>query len=180
MIQGRRLYRCLMSAMWLALPIWAHAGSAETDVKAAFIYNFTKFVEWPEAVLAAGAPLQLCTLGKDELSNKLRLLHGREAQGHELRIRSLSALDDWQGCHIMFIARENDTRSGLLQKTLGNAAVLTISDAPDFTRNGGMIGLFVESNRVQFIINLGMAQRASLKLSARMLQLARITRPGER
>lgn len=180
MTQGRRQYGYLMSGLWLVLSSWAHAGNTETDVKAAFIYNFTKFVEWPKAVLAPGAPLQLCALGKDDLSNRLNLLHGREAQGHELHIRSLSALDDWRGCHIMFIARENDTRLDQLQKALGDAAVLTVSDIPDFTRKGGMIGLFVESNRVQFMINLDIAQRAGLKLSARMLQLARITRPGEK
>jgi hypothetical protein len=82
-----------MSALWLLLlagPL--PAANTEADVKAAFIYNFTKFVEWPPTALADNTPLQLCVLGQDDTSSRLRQLHGREAQGRRsLQVRQLTA-----------------------------------------------------------------------------------------
>lgn len=178
MKKGRQLLGGLASAFWFPLAALANAGSSETDVKAAFIYNFTKFVEWPATALAPDAPMQICVMGKNDLGDRLRQLHGREAQGHPLQVRILVPADNQADCHVIFITRESARQLPQLLKPFTNNAILTVSDAPDFIRNGGMIELFVESSRVQFIINLDSAQQAGLKISARMLQLARIPRPG--
>lgn len=180
MTKGRQLLGTLASAFWLLQADLANAGSSETDVKAAFIYNFTKFVEWPTTALAPEAPMQICIMGKNDIGNRLRQLHGREAQGHLLQVRLLEPADDQAGCHVMFITRDKARQLAQLLKPSANNATLTVSDAPDFTHNGGMIELFVESNRVQFMINLDTAQQAGLKISARMLQLARTPRSGDK
>jgi hypothetical protein len=170
-------------ALWLLLSVPVHAAKTESDVtesavKAAFIYNFTKFVEWPSAALAVNDPLQLCILGQDDTSNRLRQLHGREAQGHTLQVRQLTTPEESSGCHLLFVTRNHPRPLPGDQKLpLGNGQ-LTVSDAPGFIRRGGMIELFVEASRVQFMISVENAQSASLKISARMLQLSRTPRLG--
>lgn len=164
-----------MSALWLLLLASSlPAANTEADVKAAFIYNFTKFVEWPLTALADNTPLQLCILGQDDTSNRLRQLHGREAQGRSLQIRQLTAPNEAAGCHVLFITR-HASRQLKEDHTLlsGSTPRLTVSDAPGFIQQGGTIELFVEANRVQFMVNVDTAQLANLKISARMLQLAR-------
>lgn len=180
MNHGRPLYWHRMTALWLLLVPLAHAVTTEADVKAAFIYNFTKFVEWPLTALADNAPLQLCVLGKDDTSPRLLQLQGREAQGHPLQVRQLAHPDELAGCHVMYIARGHARLLPPNHKLFSGNGLLTVSDTPGFVRQGGMIELFVESSRVQFMVNVDNAQQADLKISARMLQLARIPRQGEK
>lgn len=180
MNRGRLLHWHWMSALWLLLSSPVHAANTEADVKAAFIYNFTKFVEWPLTALADNTPLQLCLLGKDETGNRLRQLQGREAQGHALQIRQLASPEEMPGCHVIFIAHSHARLLYTDEKRLSGSGMLTVSDTPGFIRQGGMIELFVESSRVQFMINVDNAQQANLKISARMLQLARTPRLGEK
>lgn len=164
----------LLLSLSLAAPSPARADNSAADVKAAFIYNFAKFVEWPPATFSTGnGSLQLCLWGDSALTRKLQTLHGREAQGRVIQIKPLANGNDWQGCHIIFLSDSGPSPRSQMLQTLNRSAVLTISDAQDFTRQGGMIGLFVEGNRVQFSINLNATQQSGLKLSARVLQLAR-------
>lgn len=166
--------RLLVLGLGLLFAPTAPAEHSEAEVKAAFVYNFAKFVEWPSASFASNGTLQVCLLGPDALEGQLELLAGREAQGREIAIRSLASAKDWSGCHILFLGQSNDSQRRQSLMTLGNAAVLTISDSPDFARKGGMIGLWVKDQRVQFSVNLGLTQQAGLKLSPRMLQLAHL------
>ncbi|MFP5429983.1 MAG: YfiR family protein [Gammaproteobacteria bacterium] len=177
---GRQLTRQLAPALWALLSAAAFAGNAETDVKAAFIYNFTKFVEWPVSALPAGTPLQLCLLGRDNVSTRLHRLQGREAQGRPLQVRALDSLAETAGCHLLYVAGDAADQPTRLLKQLDNAPVLTVSDHQGFATHGGMIELFVESSRVQFSINLVPAQAAGLQINARMLQLARVARRAEK
>lgn len=180
MTLGRQLLWRLAPLIWLLTAPCSHAGNTETEVKAAFIYNFTKFVEWPQAALPADAPMQLCVLGKDDVGNRLRQLHGREAQGRPLQVRYLSSVEERAGCHVLFIAQDNEEQLPQLLKPLTDNTILTVSDTRDFSRKGGMIELYVESSRVQFMVNLVPAQQVGLKISARMLQLARTSRRAAR
>ncbi|MCC2638081.1 MAG: hypothetical protein K0Q68_1800 [Moraxellaceae bacterium] len=156
----------------------ALASNSAADIKTAFIYNFAKFVEWPAAAFASErSPLDLCVAGI-ALEGHLRVLEGREAQGHPIQVRQLRSHEAPLGCHILVVgALEPAERIQLLQ-SLARSAVLTIGDGSDFTRDGGMIALFVAANRVQFSVNLVPAQGAGLKLSSRMLQLAHSVRGG--
>lgn len=156
----------------LAAHVPARADSSASDVKAAFVYNFAKFVEWPRATFPEEhSPLQLCTWGQP-FEGRLSLLNGREAQGRPIRVRALESADAMGGCHILVMGETPEAIRSQLLDTQPRPAVLTISDNRDFIQQGGMIGLFVTANRVQFSVNLGSAQGAGLKLSARLLQLA--------
>lgn len=177
---GRQLKWRLAPALWVLLTSTAFAGNTETDVKAAFIYNFTKFVEWPDSALPPDAPLHLCMLGTDDIGARLRLLHGREAQGHPLHVRTLDSIADHKGCHVIYMAKNAEAQLAQLLQQLESTPVLTVSDSKGFVRKGGMIELFVESSRVQFSINTLPAQATGLKISARMLQLARVARRAEK
>lgn len=158
------------------MPKAALAQPAEADIKAAFIYNFAKFVEWPAESFGSDGRLQLCTLGDSLLAQKLRQLHGREAQGRSIEVRVLARADDSAGCHMLFLASQTEAAR---LSAAAPAAMLTISESVHYVRQGGMIGLFVEANRVQFAVNLPAAQQAGLKISARLLQLARNVNRGD-
>ena len=150
----------------------AHADNSAAAIKTAFVYNFAKFVEWPAAAFAdERSPLDLCISGP-ALEGRLQLLEGREAQGHPIRIRSLASRDAPVGCHILVVGELGTADRAQLLLAASRTPVLTIADSGDFPREGGMIGLFVAANRVQFSVNLGAAQGAGLRLSARLLQLA--------
>lgn len=174
----RKSIRPLALGTGLLLAFFAHANNSAAEIKTAFIYNFAKFVEWPDSAFSEeNSPLQLC-VWEAALEGKLNLLNGREAQGRQIRVRRLDSVDDLPGCHILVIGEVSDgLRAQLLQATTRDN-ILTIGDYGDFPRQGGMIGLFVEANRVQFSVNLNAAQSAGLKMSARMLQLARNLRGG--
>lgn len=174
---GRRWFRLLLGLSAL-LPAVVPAAPDEAEIKAAFVYNFAKFVEWPSSALATSDSLQICVPDDKTLDGKLSLLQGREAQGHAIRIRAVASGDDLSGCNILFIGADSDGRSRLL-RIVGGQPVLTISDAPSFAEQGGMIGLFVEANHVQFAVNRTIAEQSGLKLSARMLQMAHIVQSGE-
>lgn len=164
--------RALGPAAMLLACAFAHADNSASAIKTAFVYNFAKFVEWPAAAFAdERSPLDLCVSGP-ALDGRLQLLEGREAQGHPIRIRTLAAREAPQGCHILVIGELGGAERSQLLQAVSRSPVLTIADNGDFPREGGMIGLFVATNRVQFSVNLGAAQGAGLRLSARLLQLA--------
>ncbi|MCB1777336.1 MAG: YfiR family protein [Candidatus Competibacteraceae bacterium] len=149
--------------------------STEYGVKAGFVYNFAKFVEWPDRVFAfTAAPLRLCILGQSPLDGKLELLAQRQAQGHPIEITENPLAQDWPNCQMLYLGADQASQLSALQATLAQAPVLTISDIPDFTEKGGMIELYIEEGRVRFAINLAIAQQADLKLSAQMLRMAKI------
>jgi hypothetical protein len=175
--KGRRWVGLLLG-LSMALPVAAMAAPDEAEIKAAFIYNFAKFVEWPTTALASTDTLQICIPDDRTLGGKLGLLQGREAQGHAIRIRTVGSSEELTGCNILFISSGDDGRARLLHN-VGGQPVLTISDSPSFAQQGGMIGLFVEANHVQFAVNRVIAEQSGLKLSARMLQMAHIVQSGE-
>lgn len=163
---------CLLALATL-MPELSRAEVSAAEIKAAFVFNFAKFVEWPERTFPdPNSPILLCVAGDgDGLERQLSRLEGKEAQGRLIRVRSLGRQEATTGCHILVLEASPGERAQRLQ-SIGHSAVLTIADSGDFPREGGMIGLFVIANRVQFSVNLGAAQGAGLKLSSRMLQLA--------
>jgi hypothetical protein len=177
--------RCLAQAVKGLVLLWglgaaamAQADNSAADIKTAFIYNFAKFVEWPRSAFQDDhSPLHLCLWGQP-MEGRLNLLNGREAQGRPIRVRSVDSVDSIPGCHILVVGDTSDSIRTQLLQVPARSSVLTISDSRDFTQQGGMIGLFVAASRVQFSVNLGAAQSAGLKMSARMLQLAHGVRGG--
>jgi len=175
---GALLFFCAVSsAAWLPA---VHAESlAEYEIKAAFIYNFAKFVHWPApAFERPQAPLNLCLIGKDQFGAALDTIDHKLAQGHELQVRRQVRLEDLKSCHILFVSESDRAKLAPIFLAIANANVLTISDLERFAEAGGIIGLYNVDNQVQFAINLDVARGASLQIDSQLLKLAKIVRSG--
>jgi hypothetical protein len=149
--------------------------SSDVDVKAAFLYNFARFAEWPSL---AGGSLFLCVVGDDRIAAALaRLTQGKVVEGRAIDVRRTPAADG-QPCHLLFISQSSvRTTSTLLADCMGQP-VLTVGDAERFASSGGMIELFTEKGRMRFAINVDAIQRSPVKVSSRLLSLANIVRDG--
>jgi hypothetical protein len=147
----------------------------DVAVKAAFLYNFAKFAEWP--ALAAGAPIAVCVVGDDRLAAALvETVRGQMVSGHALEVGQPREVALWRGCHLLFITGAEARRSAAGLESLKPLPVLTISDSKDFARVTGIMELFVEAGRMRFAINLDTAEGSGLHLSSRLLGLAKIIR----
>jgi hypothetical protein len=171
---------CLLAAVGALLslsgprPVQARS-LAEYEIKAAFMYNFAKFVQWPAAAFGQPqAPLMLCVIGEDVFGPALDTIDHKLAQGHELTVRRQVRLEDARSCHILFIAESEHARFAAVLRAVSGASVLTISDIDRFAESGGVIGLYNLDNNVQFSINLEQARSASLQINSQLLKLAKI------
>lgn len=141
---------------------------SEDGAKAGFIFNFTKYTEWPEV----DAELLVCGLGADVLSGKLESLQGRLVHGREIRVRGATLPGEWRDCEVLFIKADEARRVEAVLRNTAQRPVLTISDIPGFAQVGGIIGLKLRAGRIRFDINQGAARQAGLKLSSQLLKLA--------
>ncbi len=149
--------------------------SSEYQVKAAFLFHFAQFVEWPpEAFQSASSPLTYCTIGEDPFRGALEAsLNGKTIGARPLRVQHFKEEQDVRKCQVLFFGTpEKKFISGMLANLKGDP-VLTVGDSEHFAQEGGMIGFSLEENKVRFEINLNAAQLAKLKISARLLELAR-------
>lgn len=168
-----------LTMLSMSLYAYARGEPSEDQVKAAFVFNFAKFVDWPAVALKLGDTLNLCITGKDKTTEALKQLNQREVQGHLLRIINITDEPDTLAnyeCHVLFVGISEKRRQQQWLSKVQNQAVLTIADNLDFIKEGGMISLYTEAQRVQFVVNQSVTQGTGLKLSARMLQLARVPR----
>ncbi len=156
----------------VALAAAASAQVSEAAVKAAFVYNFTKFVTWPSA---GTGPLGLCLVGEtDPLFTALGGLEGKVSQGRSIQVRAAepkaAAL---KSCDVIVLGGKEAGRVEAILKEARKAPALTVSEIDNFVDTGGMIGLVIVEDKVRFEINADAAQRANLQLSAQLLKLAR-------
>jgi hypothetical protein len=168
--------KSLVAASSLALAAWPAfaADLAEYQVKAAFVYNFARYVEWPPETLGGkDNPFTICIIGQDPFGTAFSSVEGRVVSGRPLRVRRDVRSEEAVGCQIAFIADSEERRFQSDLRALGSTAVLTISDIEGFAEAGGAIGLFVADNRLQFDANFATLQRANLKASSQALRLAR-------
>lgn len=147
----------------------------EYAVKAAYLYNFAKYVEWPPGAFAsAQAPLLICIAGNDPFGDALESLSGKMIESHPVEVRRLPATTNLDRCHIVFVSRAEQGQIKAVLAKLALRPTLTVSDISDFARMGGMIGLVEADQRIRFDINLTVARQVNLKLSSHLLKLATI------
>ena len=168
----------------LAATLGASPGLAEGNgpeaassvaVKAAFLYNFAKFTEWP--ALPPGAPIILCIEGNDEIAAALvETVLRQKVSGHALEVWRHQDSAAWRRCHVLFVADAETRRSAAGLDGIKTLPVLTVSDGKGFGQAGGVIELYVEDERMRFAINVDATERAGLHLSSRLLGLAKIIR----
>lgn len=167
--------RILLALMFLAgmstQP--CRAELSEVQIESAYIFNFIKFVQWPEAAVKSGGNINLCIVGNDELQSTLTTLNGRNVGDYRLQVMPRrESREDIGSCHVLYIDRQETRRFIPILKSLQERPVLTISDIQNFAERGGNIGLVYRENRVVFEINLASARIAGLRLSSQMLNLA--------
>ena len=163
---------CVAAACLGVAPAWAMQ-PGEYQIKAAYLLNFARYVEWPAQRLPAGAPLRLCVLGRDPFGEALSGLEGRQVNGHEVKPRVVDGVEMASDCHLVFITDSEERRVGLLLRGLVGRSVLTVSDIDGFAEAGGGIGLVVDEHRVRFDINLTSVQREGLRASSQLLRHGR-------
>ena len=155
-----------------------HAQEAlpEYQVKAAYLFNFLKFVEWPSDAFADPlAPIVIGIVGDDPFGSALpEVVVGKMVQGRDLVIRRYHAGENMRGASILFISASEKKRLPQVLAGLHGASVLTVADMDGFLDSGGMIQFLFEDDRVRFAINVDAASRARLKVSSKLLSLAHV------
>jgi len=148
----------------------------EYQVKAAYLFNFLKFVEFPtESFADPLAPIVVGVVGEDPFGNALpQVVIGKTVQGRDLVIHVYRAGEDLRGAHILFISSSEKKRIPMILSTLRGSSVLTVSDAAGFLDAGGMIQFLNENERVRFAINVDATSRAKLKMSSTLLSFAKV------
>lgn len=146
----------------------------EYQVKATYLYNFGRFVKWPETVPAGkGDSFSVCVIGQDPFGPILdSTLAGEALDGKPVVLRRLSKPPDAGECRILFISTTEEKHLKEILTALDESGVLTVSDMPSFTKRGGMIQFILEGDRVRFEINLASAESARLVLSSELLKVA--------
>jgi hypothetical protein len=150
----------------------------EQQVKAAFLYNFARFVNWPESAFEnQHSPIVFGVLGEDAILPALeQMLAGNSINGRELRCKLLKSTGSVKGFHLIFVrASEADLTAGLVQDLKGHP-VLMVGEMEGFLQQGGIINFFTEQNKLRFEINMDAAERAQLKLSSKLLTVAKLVR----
>jgi hypothetical protein len=148
---------------------------SESQIKAGFVFNFTKFVEWPtDAFVDSGSPIVLGVVGESPITDLLiETSAGKTVDGRAVTIRRVKEGQDPRTCHILFVSSSEQKRALLILQKLKGSPVLTVSETTGFAQAGGMINFFVEGNKVRLEINLDAAAKARLKISAKVIAVAR-------
>lgn len=161
---------------------FADLAPTEYQVKAAYLFNFLKFVEWPEDPSTdPRGKWVIGFVGDTPIADELtRLVEGKIVLGRDLQVKKFQAADHLHGCNILFISESEKKRLPSILAELRDSSVLTVADMSDFTSLGGMIQFVLEDSRVRLAIDVGATGRAHLKVSSKLLSLARsVTGPEQ-
>ena len=176
-----RFRRTLLATLACLTFSWkAPAQSAlerEYQIKAAYVYNFINYIEWPaDALPPAGGTLTIGVLGEDPFGPALDPLNGKQIKGRTLAVKQISSLKDVNQCQIVFISPSEKERLPEILARLKDARVLTISEIEGFAERGGIINFILERNKVRFEVNPDAARRTGLTVSSELLKLAKLVK----
>ena len=162
-----------MLCLVFAIPSRAADESLEYQVKSAFLLNFTKFIEWPSAAFEVpDSPIAICILGEDPFGATLdQIVAGEVVDNRKIAVVRIKRPPAPKACQVLFLGRPEKEVAGLLPSL--ETGVLTVGEGESFLRDGGMIAFIVENRRVRFSANQTAAESAGLKISARLLTVAR-------
>jgi hypothetical protein len=166
------LRKVLILLLLLAAPLRAQA--PEYDLKAAFLFNFAKFVDWPPSAFAGErAPLTICVFGEDPFGPTLdEVVQGERVGERSLLVQRPDSVDDLGECHVLFVCRSEKDRLGEVMAEVEGKPVLTVADTDGFLRAGGVINFVLEASKVRFLIDQEAAERSGLRISSKLMRLA--------
>ena len=167
-----------VSLIWL-LPFSGNARAQEPQpteyqIKAAFLFNFAKFVEWPPTAFAgATSPIVIGILGENPFKDDLAgMIRNKTVDGRPLVVKQFGSATEATNCHILFISTSEKDKLPEILKGLKETSVLTVGEMDHFTESGGMIRFVLKEQKIRFQINNGEATRAKLKISSKLMSLA--------
>lgn len=147
--------------------------AGEYEVKAAYLYNFGKFVAWPEGSLPSSDPLVICVLGDDPFGAVLDdTIKDKTVRERALTVRRIKSTDRVRDCHILFLSSAEEHRLPGVLRGMGSANVLTVGETDAFLDKGGAITLVARDRKVRFEVNLRAAHKAGLEMSSQLLKVA--------
>ena len=181
------LVRRVAAALALLLLLVATPSAAgtkvttENDLKAAFLFHFTQFVEWPpEALPHKSTPFTIGILGEDPFGKSLdEIVANESVGGHRLVVRRYQALSQADTCHILFISPSQGKRLESTLAALAHRSILTVGDSKDFAMRSGIIGFVASGKRLRLAINLAAARAAGLRISSKLLRQSQIVGPAQ-
>jgi predicted nucleic acid binding AN1-type Zn finger protein len=170
---------CLVTG--LTTQVFAEQKSpGEYQVKALFIYNFLNFVDWPaDSSIHSSPTINVCIIGDNPFGDALDDIRNDTVKGRKLTFRFYRPFDEPEGCHLLFIPASEKRHAAHILKSVRDANVLTVGDTEESVRQGAIIGFFIEQKKVRFAINIEAAKWAGLKISAKLLKLAKIIKVPE-
>jgi hypothetical protein len=173
------------SLLVLTASLWAaelqEREAPEYDIKAAFLYNFATFVEWPTAAFPdKESPFVIGVLGQDPFGPTLEdTLRGKTVGGRKIAVKRSDNPRDLGGCQLLFVPGSEWDKAQKILESLKGTPTLTVGEQAGFAAKGGIVNFFVEGKYVRFEINPEAAKRASLKVSSKLLRLARVVEDKE-
>lgn len=176
--RGLALFLVVSCLMWA--PTLSRAEKAEEyKVKAAFFYHFANFVDWPASTFkATNGHLRICVMGKDPFGESLdATLSNKSVGDHPFEIRRNPAANQLRHCHLLYLPSSGSSKLQALQHRIANEDVLTVGETRDFMRQGGMVQFFVDNQKIRFAINTNVVNQTNLKVSSKLLRLAKIYTP---
>jgi hypothetical protein len=152
----------------------AQAQPSEYEVKAAFLFNFAKFVDWPPEVFAdTNSPIVVGVLGTNVFGNDLeKTIRDRKVNNRSFQFRNYTSITEATNCQILFVSPSEKTEFPKIMGALHNASVLTVSETDGFIQAGGMINFLIQDNKIRFQISDEAAKKGRLKISSKLLSLA--------
>lgn len=175
--------RSIVAAVLTCFALWSFLSAQETSpdlehqVKAAFLYNFARFVEWPPDTQSGEASFIIGVLGPDATSRALEAtVQGKSVGGRTIEVRPVKTQEEAAQCQMLFVGSEAPERLARMLTAVRRSAVLTVGDSATFAREGGIVNFVMQDNHVRFAVNTDAAERAGLKISSKLLQLAIIVR----
>ena len=150
--------------------------TVEYRLKAAFLYNFAKFIEWPsDAFKSDKAPILLCVFRNDPFGNALdEILQGKTINSREVLARRINELPDLRSCQLVFVSEREDKYLSEILNSLRGTSALVVGESDGFAERGGAIQFFLEDNKLRFAVNVDAVRKARLSISSKLLALARI------
>jgi hypothetical protein len=171
-------------ALFVALCCWLPLGAQEApapseyQVKAVFLLNFLKYVEWPAAAHSTtNSPFKIVQAGEDRFAPDFgAFVKSKAIDGRAVTLKRSGAADDWQRCHILFVSGSEKRNVRNILSAVKGRPVLTVGESDNFIAEGGMINFVMKDNKVRLHINLVAVEKAGLKISSRLLGVADVVK----
>jgi len=174
--RARHFFDFLILVLFVAAAVCSSAQqghSTESQVKAAYLYNFGKFVRWQTDRVGSPQTLTICVLGKDPFGAVLdATVEGESIDGKKITVKRLSTIQDLASCSILFVATSEESRLGPVLTAAQHQGLLTVSDIPHFAEHGGIIGFVMQQDKIRFEVNRAAAEQSHLTLSSELLKVA--------